>query len=581
MSQNQTDGTEGLNMDDPTGAERVATEAAEELGGLPAKRGRLPDPMMEKIAETAFQFCLKATGIELYPYQQEFGQRIVTSIILEDTDELTALFSRQSGKTETIGVVVAGLMVLLPVLARQIPDERLQKFHDGLHVGIFGPDYGIVGVITNRVKARLHGANMRQVMSDPEIDMDPDKDKLLLPNGSFADGLSTNPNVNIEGHTYHLIICEETQNIPDWRIRKSIHPMGAATGATVVKIGTPVPHKCEFFEACQRNRRKDLQGIKGHRRQHFQIDCYEAAKHNPRYAKYIKSEIERLGEDSDDFRMAYRVHWILERGHFVTPDELADIGIKRKTAVIYQTRGRGEKKKFVLSSNVVTYDSKNRHVAGIDIGRDNDSTVVTVAKVNFDDPVALGGETVYRMHVANWLELQGDDHEAQYPQIVQFLQNYRLDNVVVDSTGRGDPVYNRLDADLDEFGILVTPYAFSQKSKHVGYMHLMREVRSKRLTYPAGAAAQRLAKWRRFIQQVEDAEKHWRGRYMTVEAPANKGKRLVGAHDDFPDSLMLCAMGTMVGMVREVEFHGGNVLFDGRSGRNRGSRNRQRAWWRG
>ena len=65
------------------------------------------------IAEKCFQFCLEATGVQLYPYQEQFAKRICQSIILEDGEEITALFARQSGKTESVSVAVVGLSVIL------------------------------------------------------------------------------------------------------------------------------------------------------------------------------------------------------------------------------------------------------------------------------------------------------------------------------------------------------------------------------------------------------------------------------------------------------------------------------------
>ena len=83
------------------------------------------------ISEKCFQFCLEATGIQLYPYQEEFARRICQSVILEDGEEITALFARQSGKTESVSVVVVGLSVILPTLAKTPgikEDDRINKF---------------------------------------------------------------------------------------------------------------------------------------------------------------------------------------------------------------------------------------------------------------------------------------------------------------------------------------------------------------------------------------------------------------------------------------------------------------------
>ena len=44
------------------------------------------------------KFCEAISGIEFYPYQTEYAKGIVRSLLANDGEEITALFSRQSGK---------------------------------------------------------------------------------------------------------------------------------------------------------------------------------------------------------------------------------------------------------------------------------------------------------------------------------------------------------------------------------------------------------------------------------------------------------------------------------------------------
>lgn len=491
------------------------------------------------IADKAFDFCKTASGINLYPYQEEFGKRICQSVILEDGDEITALFSRQSGKTETVSCVIPALCVLLPTLA-QVPDlakdSRIAKFKDGFWVGIFAPNYELAGIMHSRMATRLQSETMQQVLQDPEVDMELNTGRkaLQLPNGSRVDSNSAGPQTAIEGKTYHLIVCEETQDIGDYKIRKSIHPMGAATSATIIKIGTPVPRVCDFYEACERNRNKNLELGKHDLKSHFEYDYTVAQQYNPRYEQYIKKEIERLGYDSDDFRMSYRLHWILERGLFITPDLLKESEITTRKTL------RSKKSSFVLSAGLSNTDHTNENlVASIDIGRSSDSTIVTIAKVWWENPIERAGESRFNIHILNWLEIQGDDHERQYPQILSFLGNFNLGSLVIDATGRGDPIYDRLNADLND-KMDVWPFIFTTKSKHEGYTILYQEIFEKRLTFPGSDGAKRTSKWRRFVKQTTSLEKHWKGKYMAVEAPRVKGPKVLDKpHDDYPDSLMM------------------------------------------
>lgn len=45
-----------------------------------------------------FEFCQLYSGILFYPYQEQFSKRIIRSVLENDGEEITALFSRQSGK---------------------------------------------------------------------------------------------------------------------------------------------------------------------------------------------------------------------------------------------------------------------------------------------------------------------------------------------------------------------------------------------------------------------------------------------------------------------------------------------------
>ena len=513
------------------------------------KKPRAPQHVLSRnelleIAEKCYQFCLEGTGVDLYPYQEEFARRICQSILLEDGEEITALFARQSGKTESVSVVVVGLSVILPTLARTEglkADDRINKYKDGLWVGIFAPNYELAGVMHSRMASRMQSETMLRVLQDPDfgIDLQGGRKILRLPNGSYVDANSAGPQANIEGKTYHLIICEETQDISNYKIRKSIHPMGASTNATMIKIGTPNQQKNEFFDACERNRKRNAALGPNDLQSHFQYDYEYPARYNPRYAAYIEREIERLGYDSDEFRMSYRLHWMLERGHFIAPEIFDACGIKR-TENLKATR-KGKRTKFKVNENHYFNDSTTENmVASLDIGRSNDSTVLTVAKVWWDNPIMFAGEDRYHVHIVNWLEIEGDDHETQYPQILQFLSNYNIGSIIVDATGRGDPIFDRLKADLYEDGTNVVPFIFSQRSKHEGYTVLYQEIKAGRLTYPAGDFARSNKRWQRFVRQMYELQKDWKGKYMDVKAPrgGKKGGRSEG-HDDYSDSLMI------------------------------------------
>lgn len=340
--------------------------------------------------------------------------------------------------------------------------------------------------------------------------------------------------------------CEETQFIPNHQLRKSIEPMGAAVAATMVKIGTCGYERNDFYDACQRGRKANLHHQKWPT--HFEHDYSVASKYNYRYKAYVAKVFERQGFDSDEVKLAFRLIWLLDRGQFIDAAELQESAIK--SADYVRRKVRGQIKTFKRPDYPATRDPSSLSVAGIDIGKSGDSTVVTVGRVFWDFPVYLDGNTDdarYFVHVTNWLELQGDDHETQYPKIVDFLSNFVLAAVCVDATGMGSPIYERLKAKLsrdyearDLPNPIVQPFVFGEKSKHLGYTLLREELQSRRLTYPGGRGAVKMQKYVKFVDQMTDLRKSWRGSYMVVEAPrAQAGRGVSKKYDDFPDSLML------------------------------------------
>jgi hypothetical protein len=99
------------------------------------------DPEMrgfvDELCKRVILFCEELWGEEFYPYQRATAYRIIESLVLQDAEEMTGLWSRQSGKSETVSTTLAGCMILFPILAKTYP--ILSRFKNGLWVGLFAP----------------------------------------------------------------------------------------------------------------------------------------------------------------------------------------------------------------------------------------------------------------------------------------------------------------------------------------------------------------------------------------------------------------------------------------------------------
>lgn len=490
---------------------------------------------LNDFCEKIMKYCEMQAGVELYPYQREFGVGIIRALVMNEGEEITGLFSRQSGKTETCSVVLGGCMVILPTLARALPGlYELDMYKDGLWVGVFAPSTEQAFTAFSRIRDRVRSKNAQMIMNDVDIDVELENhgkgNPMMLSNGSFVRMQSGAKQAQIESKSYHVVLIDEAQDMDRTKTLKSIHPMLAAYNGTIIKIGTPNTKRSDFYDAIRRNIRREQQY--GARKTHYQFDYKTVIKYNPKYKTFIAKEIERLGYESDEFRMAYRLHFILERGMFITQEDLDELVMAPKL------KHKHEEKEYPC-------------VAGIDIGKGADSTVVTVIKVDYDNMMVnpSTGEEYPMKEVLNWLEINGEDHESQFHQIVDFLSNYNITCIYIDSTGPGDPVADRFTHYYQ--GIAhVEPYKFTRPNKSLMWKTLHQEIQSGRVKVPAHSRTQRLRSWKRFRSQMLDLEKDYVGQYMVCQHPDEKG-----AHDDYCDSLGLAVMASMTEAMPEIEVY--------------------------
>jgi hypothetical protein len=478
---------------------------------------------VDKIVEKMLIVVDEISGHPLRPYQTPFAERLIESLVLGDGATLSALWSRQSGKSETIANVVAACMIMLPRLAPLFP-SLLDKFKEGLWVGAFAPVEEQASTLFGRIVERLTSERALEFMADPEIDEAVGggaKTVTLKKCGSLARKQTAHPRAIIEGRTYHLILVDECQGADEKMVNKSIGPMGAATNATMVFTGTPSYTKGVFFKTIQANKR--LATRRGAKQNHFEADWKEVARWSLNYARFVKKELLRIGEDSNEFKLAYRIMWLLDQGMFVTSERLDELGDK--------------------SMEIVHSYHKTPCVAGIDCARKVDSTIVTVVWVDWDHPDEFG---YYEHRILNWLDLTGMEWEEQYFRIVEFLANYSIFAIGVDAGGVGDVVGGRLKVLLPHIPIELLGSQRPDQSKR--WKHLSELVQRGKIGWPAHAKTRRLKTYRRFRLQMEDLIKKFEGPYVLAEAPNE-----ADAHDDYPDSLALAVAITTDYQMPEIE----------------------------
>jgi hypothetical protein len=510
---------EDENASDETDSEREAREGTE------VALDETSQAFVDRLVDKLMQVCDIVSGHPLRRYQRPFARRIFESLIINDGATISALFARQTGKSETVANVIATAMIMLPRLSKAFP-ELLGKYSEGVWVGAFAPVDEQADNLFGRIVSRLSSESAVAVMTDPDINAKLDARgrtvyiKFLDSSAPLQDGrghclvrkTTAHPRATIEGRSYHIILVDECQGADDKVINKSVGPMGAAFNATMIFTGTPTYTKNVFYSQIQQNKRQATR--RGRNRvNHFEVDWREAAKENDNYRKFVLKEMLRLGEDSDEFKLSYRLVWLLDKGMFTTSAKLDECG-------------------DTSAQNLIQAYNMSPVVVGIDCARKQDRTVVTVVFVDWEHPDDLG---MYHHRVLNWLDLEGLDWEDQYYRIVEFLANYRVWKVGIDSGGVGDVVAQRLRILMPQTDIV--DFGSSQGEQSDRWKYLRQLIDRRQVVWPAGAKVRRLKIWRRFRQEMEDLEVLWKGPYMLAAAP-----EIRDAHDDYADSLAIGCM---------------------------------------
>lgn len=484
------------------------------------------------IVDRVVLFCEALSDIRYYTYQSLFARRIVESILNHDGADITGLWSRQCGKTETVATVGIGVAVLLPVLAREFPDDgRFKSFAKGIRIGIYAPIQNQSQFAFDRMRDKVHSDKGTAILSDPEIGVEvlvSRGDKLVFSNGSIIVAKSASPDTKIEGDTHHVIFLEECQKILRSKVEKDIEPMRASTNGTMVKIGTAWESRGGFHHSIQHNVEMHK---KGALRNHFQFPydivisekrrAFEADK-NPAhldYEKYVKSQIMKLGGvDSDEFKMNFRCLWLESRVIAIREDV------------------------FDAAANKKLQAGPSRHgfqVAGLDIGKLIDSTVLTVMRVHHDRPIRNiytlpdaeeEKQVYYPKSILDWLELGGsfEGHSGQYQRLIEYLLLTNVQVLCIDSTSMGDPVFERIEHMIGGT-IMCVPFRFGGVSKSELYKYYLQEFNAGRIDYAADLETQERYEFLKFRSEHLDLDKVDRGSYAVCQAPE-------GGHDDYPDS---------------------------------------------
>jgi len=446
----------------------------------------------------------------LYGYQKRFSNLVIKAVITNEGGDHVAEFCRQSGKTEIVCITVCFLLLFYYPICRRYGLYESEMFN----IGIFAPQKEQAHTDYERIQEYLKKCANKgfdfefDTFNGQEIHLSSNK---YPPRRVFC--FTASVTSHSESKTLNVIILEESQDLIDFKINKTILPMGTQTNSVNIWIGTAGYRKCEFF-----NRIEKLPSEKK-----VIISSYEAIEE--RRKMYDKTQdlvhlnyekvVDRYDQASNEFKTQYLLVWILELGQFITFDQLNKL-IDIECGVIYDK-----------------YPKTRRVKCGIDWGKAADSTIVTF--------IDMGTGAVIE-----WLEYQNDDYATQAMDIAQRIyERYKdaIENIHCDSTASQDQQVDNLRARLEDYRIYapVIGVPFTSSNKDKMYKNLYRlmtdRVQNKVVVEPAflkfGEHLDPIKK-EKFIKQMLDLQKEIRNNQWKCHHPDGSGY-----HDDFSDSVAL------------------------------------------
>jgi hypothetical protein len=529
----------------------------------------------EEIAKKIILLGEMICGVELYAYQYAFALAIVRSVLERSGLDPTALFSRQSGKTEAVAVVSIACCVVLPGLAQAFPDdERVAPFARGFWVGVYAPKDRQAKIAFGRIREYATKDDKSEVSEQREriyrdkgiqVEVETSRgDSISWSNGSWVLSETASETTDNEGQTWHLLIIDESQKVASFKIKKELAPMLTDTNGCLVRIGTASASKGDFFRKIEVNVAEERNDG---RRHHFQTD----------YQAVIAQRRQKFEEEQSRYEAFIRAdpvrqkQMLIEDPHASRRPQVRHLNYERHIEkVLRDLHGDIEEETFKMNYRLLWADNREiavpEHiwnalaipnlemnltgiqgylVAGLDVAKGTaenaDQTVLSILLVDVDHPmkeekaVVRHGEeapVVYMKTLIGLYTFRGDFEEVQYDGVIDVVRQYpTLRYMVMDSTGVGDPVCARLKRLLPDLDIEGVSWANSH-IKNAVYKTFLMEVKSSRLRYAAGPDTRCTREFEEMQKQVTELQKKFVGKSDLMLCEAEEGD-----HDDYPDSI--------------------------------------------
>ena len=258
--------------------------------------------------------------------------------------------------------------------------------------------------------------------------------KLTLKNGSWIECKSTDDPTGLLGEGLDLLIMDEASRVKEIAWKESLRPTLSDRMGKMVAISTPRGSKNWYYQDYRKGT-KEEHGYKS-----WNMPTYA----NPHFPKEEwKQIVEELGEGNPVFRQEFLAEFI------------DDVGAVFKNI------------HSCIGGDFETPKQNVKYSIGIDLAKTTDFTVKMVIR----------HDTRQIVHMERYNQVPYDE---QINKIISLSKRYNNANILIDSTGVGDPVYDLLKSK----GANVKPFKFTNPSKENLIRGLIIALENKEVSYP-------------------------------------------------------------------------------------------------
>jgi hypothetical protein len=219
-------------------------------------------------------FSIQTGNIQLRPYQEQAIQAVIESVVYNRGMEFTWIFPRQSGKDESLAVLVQYLLT--------------RAMSEGAEMVFFNPTFKPQ---TETSMRRLETRLQSNVLTKGKWKR---KSGYIYQMGNaFCTYLSGDPSANTVGGTANLLlVVNEAQDISTFKYDKDIEPMVASANATRLFSGTRWTNETllerEYMRSLDEEKQDGFQRV-------FFFTAEDVRKWVPAYGAFVDGVVQRLG----------------------------------------------------------------------------------------------------------------------------------------------------------------------------------------------------------------------------------------------------------------------------------------------